>query len=80
MSPGMNEPLHAWARMFLRLALVLLATGLLPLLAVATIFTDLSPLIPVMLSLLVAPLGGLSLLVSLILFLAAVLRRPRGSS
>lgn len=76
----MNEPLQLWAKLFLRLALVLLAIGLLPLLAVATIFTELSPLIPVMLSLLVGPLGALCLLVSLTLFLAAALRRPRGSS
>jgi hypothetical protein len=76
----MNEPLQIWARLFLRLAIVLLAVGLLPLLAVGTLFPDVSPLIPVMLSLLVAPLGALCLLVSVILFLAAALRRPRGSS
>jgi polyferredoxin len=76
----MNEPLQIWAKLFLRLAIVLLAVGLIPVLAVATIFTGVSPLIPVMLSFLVAPLGALSLLVSLILFLAAVLRRRRGSS
>jgi polyferredoxin len=76
----MNEPLKIWAKLFLRLAIVLLAVGLIPVLAVATIFTEVSPLIPVMLSFLVAPLGALSLLVSLILFLAAALRRPRGSS
>ena len=76
----MNEPLQIWAKLFLRLAIVLLAVGLIPVLAVGTIFTGVSPLIPVMLSFLVAPLGALSLLVSLILFLAAVLRRPRGSS
>lgn len=76
----MNEPLRIWAQLFLRLALVLLAIGLVPLVLVGTIFHDVSPLIPVMLSLLVAPLGALCLLVSLILFLAAALRRPRGSS
>ena len=76
----MNEPLQIWAKLFLRLAIVLLAVGLIPVLAVGTIFTGASPLIPVMLSFLVAPLGALSLLVSLILFLAAVLRRRRGSS
>jgi hypothetical protein len=76
----MNEPLKVWAKLFLRLALVLLAVGLLPLLAVGTLFTGVSPLVPVLLSVLVAPLGVLCLVVSLILFLAAVLRRPRGSS
>jgi len=76
----MSEPLKIWAKLFLRLAIVLLAVGLIPVLAVSTIFTEVSPLIPVMLSVLVAPLGALSLLVSLILFLAAALRRPRGSS
>lgn len=76
----MSEPLKIWAKLFLRLAIVLLAVGLIPILAVGTMFTEVSPLIPVMLSFLVAPLGALSLLVSLILFLAAALRRPRGSS
>lgn len=76
----MNEPLRIWAQLFLRLAIVLLAVGLMPLVAVGTLFRDVSPLVPVMLSLLVAPLGALSLVVSLILFLVAALRRPRGSS
>jgi len=76
----MNQPLTFWAKVFLRLAIVLLAVGLIPLLAVAIIFTGISPLVPVMLSLFVAPLGALLVLIALILFLAALLRRPRGSS
>ncbi|HVY51202.1 MAG TPA: hypothetical protein VHA07_06520 [Devosia sp.] len=71
----MHEPLAIWARLMLRLAVVLLALGLLPLLAVGTLFTGLSPVIPVMLSLTVAPLGALSLLAAAILFLAAWVRR-----
>ena len=73
----MNEPLTLWAKLFLRLGLVLLAIGLLPLLAIGTLFTDVSPVIPVMLSLSVAPLGVLATLVALILYLAALLRRRR---
>ena len=76
----MNEPLQLWAKLFLRLAIVLLAIGLLPVLAVGTIFTGVSPLIPIMLSVFVAPLGLFALVVSLILALAAALRRRRGSS
>ncbi len=71
----MHEPLAIWARLMLRLAVVLLALGLLPLLAVGTLFTGFSPVIPVMLSLTVAPLGALSLLAAAILFLAAWVRR-----
>lgn len=76
----MNEPLRIWAKLFIRLAIVLLAVGLIPVLAVGTILTDLNPLVPVMLSFLVAPLGFLCLLVGLILVLAAVLRRRPESS
>jgi hypothetical protein len=76
----MNEPLKIWAKLLLRLAIVLLGVGLIPVLAAGTIFTGVSPLIPVLLSVLVAPLGVLCLLASVILFLAAVLRRRPGSS
>ena len=76
----MNEPLWIWTKMFLRLALVLLAIGLVPLAATQFLFTDVNPLIPVMLSLSVAPLGVLCLLAAAILFLAALLRRRQGPS
>lgn len=76
----MDEPLLMWAKLLLRLAVVLLLVGVVPLLAVTTIFTGFSPLLPVMLSVTVAPLGALSLLAAIILFLAALLRRRRGSS
>jgi hypothetical protein len=74
------EPLMAWGKLMLRLGLVLLAVGLLPLVATQYIFTDVDQLVPVLLSLSVAPLGALVLLVALILFLAALARRRRGSS
>ena len=74
----MNEPLWIWAKLFLRLALVLLGVGLIPVLLVQYIFTSVDRLILVMLSLTVTPLGLLSLLASLILFLAAWLRRRPG--
>jgi hypothetical protein len=76
----MHEPLLVWARLLLRLAFLLLALGLVPLLLVGTILTGLDPLVPVLLSLTVAPLGAVCLLLAIILFLAARLRRRRGSS
>ena len=76
----MNERLWAWAKLFLRLAIVLLGIGVIPILLTQYIFTSVDQLIPVMLSLSVAPLGVLSLLAALILFLAALLQRPPGPS
>jgi hypothetical protein len=73
----MNEPLLVWAKLTLRLALVLLAVGLLPVIAVGTLFAGVNPIVPVLLSVTVAPLGAFCLLVALILFLAAWVRgRP----
>lgn len=77
---SMNEPLWIWTKLFLRLGFVLLGVGLIPVALTATILTGIDPLIPVMLSLSVAPLGLLCLLAALILFLAALLRRPSGPS
>ena len=76
----MDRPLTVWARMLLRLALVLLAVGLLPALAVQYVFTDFDALIPALLLFSVAPLGAIVLVVAVILFLAAWVRRPRGPS
>ena len=75
----MNERLWAWAKLFLRLAIVLLAVGLIPLAATQYIFTGMDQLVPVILSLSVAPLGVVCLLAAIILFLAALLRRRPGS-
>ncbi|MBI4922078.1 MAG: hypothetical protein HY834_10035 [Devosia nanyangense] len=72
----MDEPLRIWGKLLLRLGLVLLALGLVPVLAVGTILPEVDPLIPVLLSLTVAPLGALALVAALILFLAALARRP----
>jgi polyferredoxin len=76
----MDEPLTIWSRMLLRLAVLLLALGLVPLLVVGTVLPQFDPLIPVMLSLTLAPLGAVLLVVAVILFLAALVRRRRGSS
>jgi hypothetical protein len=75
-----DEPLLIWAKLLLRLALLLLALGLVPLLLVGTILSGFDPLIPVMLSLTLAPLGAIALVAAVILFLAARLRRRPGSS
>lgn len=76
----MNDAVKIWAKLFLRLGIVLLAVGLIPLLLTATVLTTWDQVIPVILSLSAAPLGALCVLVAFILFLAALLRRPRGSS
>jgi hypothetical protein len=75
-----NEPLVAWGKVLLRLGAVLLAVGLLPLLATQYLFTGFDQLIPILLAFSVAPLGGAIVLIALILFLAALLRRRPGSS
>jgi hypothetical protein len=76
----MDRPLTVWAWMLLRLALVLLAIGILPALAVQYVFTDLDALIPALLLFSVAPLGAIVLVVAVILFLAAWVRRSREPS
>jgi hypothetical protein len=65
----------------LRLGSVLLAIGLIPAALAQFILPDIDPLIPVFLLLSVGPLAVLVLIVALILFLAALLRRkPEGPS
>jgi len=76
----MNAPLLAWAKLFLRLGLVLLAVGILPLLVQQFVLPQISPIVPVLLSVMVAPLGAIVTVVAVILFLAALVRRRRGSS
>jgi len=58
------------AKGLIGLGMLLLALGLLPLFAVMVLLTDIDPLIPFLLSLSVAPVGGLSLLVGMMLWLA----------
>lgn len=76
----MSEPLLIWAKVTLRLGLVLLAVGLIPLILQQLVLTDISPIVPVLLSVMVAPLGVIITVLSLILFLVALVRRRRGSS
>lgn len=71
----MERPLAIWARALLRLALVLLAIGIVPALLVQYVFTDFDALIPAMLLVSVTPFGALSLAVAVILFLVALVRR-----
>ena len=73
----MDRPLIVWAMLLLRLAIVLLAVGLLPALAVQYVFTEFDALIPALLLFSVAPLGAIVLAIAAILFLAAWVRRPR---
>jgi hypothetical protein len=73
----MDRPLIVWAMVLLRLALVLLAIGLLPALAVQYVFTQFDALIPALLLFSVAPMGAIALAIAAILFLAAWVRRRR---
>jgi len=73
----MDRPLIVWAMVLLRLALVLLAIGLLPALAVQYVFTEFDALIPALLLFSVAPIGAIVLAIAAILFLAAWVRRLR---
>jgi hypothetical protein len=74
----MERPLTLWAKALLRLGLVLLAIGVLPALLVQYVFTGFDALIPAMLLVSVAPIGGLSLAIAVILFLVALVRRRPG--
>jgi hypothetical protein len=76
----MDRPLTAWAWITLRLALVLLAIGILPALAVQYVLTDWDATIAALLLFSVAPLGVVVLVVAVILFLVALARRPQGPS
>ena len=76
----MDRPLIVWAKLTLRLGLVLLAVGVLPALAVQYVFPGVDPLIPALLLFSVAPLGVIVLATALILFLVALVRRPMGPS
>ena len=74
----MDGPLIVWAKVVLRLALVLLGVGILPALVARFVFAGFDALIPALLLFTVAPLGVVSLAVALILFLAALVRRRPG--
>ena len=63
-----------FAKPMVCLGLLLLAVGLVPMLATMFVFTSMDPLIPFLLSLGVAPLGAIILLAGGILWLAARLR------
>lgn len=64
----------------LRLGLVLTVVGYGPLLATSTILTSFDQLIPIMLAFTVGPLGIVCLAVAAILFLVALVQRPKGPS
>lgn len=71
----MERPLIVWTKLTLRLALILLAIGVLPALAVQYLVPSFDGTIPFLLLFLVAPLGAVSLVIAAILFLAALVRR-----
>jgi len=78
---GPSDPLSMWAALLLRLALVLCALGFLPILAIATLFPGVDPLMPVLLVYTIGPLGVVAAAVVAILYLAKAVRwLRRGSS
>ena len=76
----MNTPLQFWAKVMLRLGIVLLAVGLVPLLVLQFLLPQMDPIVPVLLSVMVAPLGAIFVAIAVILFLVVLVRRRRGSS
>jgi len=67
--------LKRWGTAFLQLAALLLAIGLLPLVALGLFFPGAPSMLPVLLSLTVAPLGGLSLVIGLTMWLVGLVRQ-----
>ena len=68
--------LARWGTAFLKLGLLLLAIGLLPALVMAVVFPSATPAaIPALLSLSVAPLGGICLLAGLAMWAIGAARR-----
>ncbi|WP_417583869.1 hypothetical protein [Pelagibacterium sp.] len=57
-----------WGIAFIQLGMLLLAIGLVPLAIMALLFPGVSNLVPVLLSLSVAPLGGLCLIAGLVMW------------
>jgi len=76
----MDRPLTIWAKVLLRLGLVLLALGTVPAVLVQYVFTGFDALIPALLLFSAAPLGTLIVVIAVILFLVALARRSRGPS
>jgi hypothetical protein len=64
-----------WSYVFLKLGLLLLILGAAPALIAGLFFPGADPLVPVLLSLSVAPLGALALLAGAIMWVAGRLRR-----
>jgi hypothetical protein len=77
---AMDRPLTVWALITLRLAAVLLAIAILPALAVQYLFTGVDALVPALLLVSLGPVGAVMLVLGIILFLVAQLRKRQGPS
>jgi hypothetical protein len=64
-----------WSYVFLKLGLLLLVLGAAPVLIAGLLFPGADPLVPVLLSLSVAPLGALSLLAGAIMWVVGRIQR-----
>ena len=80
MAAAISTPIQFWAKVMLRLGLVLLLVGVGPLLVLQFLLPQMDPIVPVLLSVMVAPLGAIFLGIAIILFLVALVRRRWGSS
>lgn len=67
--------LYRWGIAFIQLGALLLAVGLMPLVVMTTLFPGVSTLVPVLLSLSVAPLGALCLISGLAMWAIGAARR-----
>lgn len=67
--------LKRWGLAFMQLGLLLLAIGLLPAVAMGIFAPSANALLPALLSLSVAPLGGVCFLVGAIMWAVALVRR-----
>jgi len=76
----MNAPAFFWAKIWLRLGIVLLLVGIAPILLQQVGFADSIPVMVTLVTLTVAPLGAVCVVIGIILVLVAWARRPREPS
>ena len=67
--------LYRWGIAFIQLGALLLAIGLIPLVVMTLLFPGVSALVPVLLSLSVAPLGALCIISGLVMWAIGAARR-----
>ena len=76
----MNAPAFFWAKIWLRLGIVLLLVGIAPMVLQQVGFADSIPVMATLVTLTVAPLGAVCVVIGIILVLVAWARRPQEPS